>query len=250
MTNAPRAQLPELLSGLHNIIECELGIARSAISHGGTKGDVSEGRWTDMLAKYLPARYAVSKAFVIDSNNQCSDQIDVVVHDRQYSPFVFTMGTAHYVPAESVYAVFEVKQDLSKELLSYASDKVASVRRLHRTSMPIYHVDGVSKPKPPQHIIGGLLSLDSTWSPPFGDAFNNALFDGKGDRELDLGCVAKHGLFEIDASTRSKPQVVVSQTRAPLASFLLRLIARLQSMATVPSLDVMAYARWANKLES
>lgn len=248
MTPAPKAQLPDLLEGLHKSIENELGIARAVIGHSGTKGDVSEGRWTDMLAKYLPARYAVSKAFVIDSSNQCSDQIDVVVHDRQYSPFVFTMGTAHYVPAESVYAVFEVKQELSKEQLSYASDKVASVRRLHRTSVPIHHVDGVSKPKPPQHIIGGLLCLDSTWSPPFGDAFTDALFDGKGDRQLDLGCVAKYGLFEFDAGNPAKPHVVVNETRAPLASFLLRLIARLQSMATVPCLDVMAYARWANKL--
>lgn len=244
MTDAPRSQLPELLSGLHNVLECELGIARSSIGHSGTKGDVSEGRWTDMLAKYLPARYAVNKAFVIDSNNQCSDQIDVVVHDRQYSPFVFTMGTAHYVPAESVYAVFEVKQELSKEQLNYASDKVASVRRLHRTSVPIHHVDGVSKPKPPQHIIGGLLCLDSSWTPPFGDPFRAAVLDCKDDGALDIGCVAKHGLFEVDPKAR---QVVLSQTAAPLASFLLHLIARLQRMATVPCLDVMAYAKWASK---
>jgi hypothetical protein len=39
-----------------------------------------------------------------------------------------------YIPAESVYAVFEVKQDV-KGNIDYAAQKVESVRRLKRTSI-------------------------------------------------------------------------------------------------------------------
>ena len=39
-----------------------------------------------------------------------------------------------YIPAESVYAVFEVKQDV-KGYIDYAAQKVESVRRLKRTSI-------------------------------------------------------------------------------------------------------------------
>jgi hypothetical protein len=164
-----RAQLPTLLKGLHKLLATELGIARDVVTHPGTKGDVSEGRWIEMLQNHLPARYQVSKAFVIDSKNECSDQIDIVIHDRQYSPFVLKYDSALYVPAESVYAAFEVKQEMSGGEVEYAAKKMESIRRLHRTSIPIPHAGGTYPPKTPQHILGGLLCLRSSWSPPFGD---------------------------------------------------------------------------------
>lgn len=39
-----------------------------------------------------------------------------------------------YIPAESVYAVFEVKQDVEGHI-EYAAKKVESVRKLKRTSI-------------------------------------------------------------------------------------------------------------------
>ena len=42
-----------------------------------------------------------------------SEQIDVVVFDRQYSPFIFNYEGQTIIPAESVYAVFEAKQTVN-----------------------------------------------------------------------------------------------------------------------------------------
>lgn len=244
MTDSTRAQLPVLLTGLHKLLANELGIARTVVAHSGTKGDVSEGRWIQMLQHHLPTRYQVSKAFVIDSKNQCSDQIDIVIHDRQYSPFVLKFDSALYVPAESVYAVFEVKQEMSAGMIEYAAAKVASVRNLHRTSIPIPHAGGTYSAKPPQYILGGLLSLQSSWTPPFGKAFESAIEGETGGGCLDLGCAAENGVFQVDYPESGTPLITVQETDGPLAYFLLRLIAKLQSMATVPCLDVMAYAGW------
>lgn len=247
MTDSARAQLPSLLRGLHELLANELGIARTVVPHSGTKGDLSEGRWIQMLQHHLPARYQVSKAFVIDSENQCSDQIDIVIHDRQYSPFVLKFDSALYVPAESVYAVFEVKQEMSGDEIKYASTKIASVRRLHRTSIPIPHAGGTYAAKPPQYIIGGLLCLCSSWSPPFGDSFETAVTGVPEQFGLDIGCAAQHGVFEIEYPQKEPPRIAIQVNTGPLAYFLLRLIARLQCVATVPCLDVMAYARWLDK---
>ncbi len=244
MTESTRAQLPTLLKGLHDLLANELGIARTVVAHSGTKGDLSEGRWIQMLQHHLPARYQVSKAFVIDSENRCSDQIDIVIHDRQYSPFVLKFDSALYVPAESVYAVFEVKQEMSGDEIKYAAEKIASVRRLHRTSIPIPHAGGVYPAKPPQYITGGLLCLRSSWSPPFGDAFEKAIAGVAEEGRLEIGCAAQDGVFEIEYPEKEPPRVSLHTNAGPLAYFLLRLIARLQCMATVPCLDVMAYARW------
>jgi hypothetical protein len=244
MTNSKTAQLPILLKGLHDRLVNELGLARTMVSHPSTKGELSENYWIAMLRNHLPARYQVSKAFVVDSRNRLSDQIDVVIHDRQYSPFVLNLNGALYVPAESVYAIFEVKQEMSADEIAYAADKIASVRCLHRTSMPIPHAGGTFDPKPPQHIIGGLLCLCSSWRPPFGDSFGRAIAGVQEQGRLDLGCAAENGVFEVNYSSAESPRIVHHLNSSTLAFFLLRLIAQLQSMATVPCLDVMAYAQW------
>jgi hypothetical protein len=151
--------LGHLFTSLHRKIDTELNVARKAISHPGTKGDTSESVWIGLLTTYLPSRYRVCGAHVVDSEGVFSDQIDVVIFDRQYSPFVFDFLGAKVVPAESVYAVFEAKQSISAANIDYAREKLASVRKLHRTSVPIPTANGIASPTPPKHIIGGLLTL-------------------------------------------------------------------------------------------
>jgi hypothetical protein len=187
--------LDVLLSSLHDDIHQRLTTARRSFSHPGTKGDASESIWLDLLQKYLPERYRCEKAHVCDSHGNFSDQIDVVVFDRQYSPFIFNYQDELIIPAESVYAVFEAKQEISASLIEYAQTKVASVRNLHRTSLPIPHAGGTYPPKPLINIIGGILTLESGWSPPLGEPMMKALNASVVNGHLDLGCVAAHGAF-------------------------------------------------------
>lgn len=232
--------LQKLLSGLHDDIQQKLSTVRATLGHPGTKGDASEQVWLELLQTYLPKRYSAATAHVVDSNGAFSDQIDVVVFDRQYSPFIFSYQGATIIPAESVYAVFEAKQAINAGQVAYAQDKVASVRRLHRTSLPIPHAGGVYPAKPLQHILGGLLTFDSDWSPGLGDPLINALAAGVDDRRLDLGCAAAHGLFGCGPDGCG----LITPIAKPATAFLFELIARLQENATVPMIDVRAYARW------
>ena len=232
--------LPLLLAGLHDDIEHRLKTARQSFCHPGTKGDASEAVWRELLQRYLPMRYQAETAHVVDSNGAFSEQIDVVVFDRQYSPFIFHFGGQIIIPAESVYAVFEAKQALSAGHVAYARQKVASVRRLHRTSLPIPHAGGTYPAKPLTHILGGLLTFESDWTPAMGQPLTDALSGGSDDSRLDLGCVAAQGTFSCD---RAGCHTVVPQGK-PATAFLLELIARLQDSATVPMIDVRAYAKW------
>lgn len=229
-----------LLAGLHDEVQQKLAISRSAFGHAVTKGDASETVWLELLERYLPERYAVRRAAVVDSEGSFSDQIDVVIFDRQYSPFIFTFQGQNVVPAESVYAVFEAKQAINAEQVGYAQKKVASVRRLVRTSLPIPHAGGVYPPKEPQHIIGGLVAFESDWKPCLGEPLRKALLtDATG--VLDLGCVAAHGVFFRDVANADYEMVPEGK---PATAFLLELIARLQEIATVPMIDIRAYSRW------
>jgi hypothetical protein len=236
--------LSQLLASLHDDIQQRLEIVRKSLNHPGTKGEASENVWLELLQTYLPRRYEAAKAHVVDSRGVFSDQIDVVVFDRQYSPLIFNYEGQTIIPAESVYAVFEAKQTVSAALVRYAQEKVASVRRLHRTSLPIPFVQGVYPEKPLIPIYGGLLAFESEWSPGLGQPFLDALSGGNTDGRLDLGCVAAHGYFSLDKKTDSYE---LSSGGKPATAFLFKLISELQSSGTVPMIDVQAYAQWLSK---
>lgn len=232
--------LKTILGNLHEEIQSNLSRARSSIGHPGEKGDVSEDIWLELFQEYLPARYHALKAHVVDSEGTFSDQIDVVIFDRQYSPFIHKFQNSTVIPAESVYAVFEAKQTMNVGLVNYSHKKIASVRELNRTSLPIPHAGGEYPAKPPFHIIGGLLCLESDWNPPFGDSFHDSVNDGS-NGSFDLGCVAAHGFFYRDMKSS---QYIVDMERKPATGFLFKLISQLQLAATVPMIDVEAYSKW------
>ncbi|EHU2434056.1 MULTISPECIES: DUF6602 domain-containing protein [Acinetobacter] len=238
--------LSVLLASLHDDIQHRLETARKSFSHPGTKGDASEEVWLQMLKTYLPQRYQADKAFVVDSTGTFSEQIDVVIYDRQYSPFIFQYQGQIIVPAESVYAIFEAKQTINAKYVEYARQKVASVRKLQRTSLPIPYAKGTYPPKPLIPIIGGILTLESDWTPCCGDALWKALGDGNGSNEdhLEIGCVAAHGHF-IWEPTNGKYEF--TQEGKPATAFLFKLISMLQFSGTVPMIDVNAYAEWLSK---
>jgi hypothetical protein len=227
--------LETLLSSLHDDIQQRLARVRQSFNHPGTKGDASENVWISLLDTYLPKRYQAAKAHVVDSLGNFSQQIDVVIFDRQYSPFIFTYESQTIIPAESVYAVFEAKQTADAGLVTYAQDKIASVRRLHRTSLPIPYAKGVYPAKPLIPILGGLLTLESSWTPALGASFANALAADVGDGRLDIGCVASHGHFFFDQKTSIHRMVSEGK---PATAFLFKLISQLQFSGTVPMIDI------------
>ena len=236
--------LSDLFANLHEDIQVRLTCSRSSFNHSGVKGDASENVWLSLLQTYLPERYRVEKAHAVDSRGGFSDQLDIVVFDRQYSPFIFNFEKQLIIPAESIYAVFEAKQTVNAKQVSYAQDKVASVRRLHRTSLPIPHAGGTFSAKPPIPILGGILALESDWSPALGNSFDKALDVGSGDQRLNIGCVAAHGHFQYD--DKNACYKICNEAKAATA-FLFALISRLQFSGTVPMIDINAYGDWLIK---
>lgn len=228
--------LAALFADFHEKIQSELATARK-LGHPTDKGDASEQVWIDVLTHYLPRRYEARKGFVVDSRGVFSQQIDVIIHDRQYSPFVFTFKGTDVVPAESVYAVFEAKQELTGDYIRYASEKAASVRRLHRTSLSAETINGPSRAKPLHHILSGIVTLSAAWKPPVGDTLVDHLGRHLGDSALDIGCIADAGWF-----TRCADGFELHTNDKAATCFLFELIAQLQAIGTAPMLDIRAYA--------
>jgi len=233
--------LSKLLEGLHDDIHQRLETSRKTFAHASTKGDASENVWLDLFQKYLPKRYQAEKAHVVDCKGMFSQQMDVVVFDRQYSPFIFNYENQLIVPAESVYAVFEAKQSIDAGYVDYAQKKVQSVRNLHRTSLPIPHAGGTYPAKPPVKIFGGILSFESEWSPAMGIPLKEALLEDEGC--LSFGCIAAKGYFHYDEHLKEYNFFIGGK---PATAFLFKLISELQFSGTVPMIDVLSYSKWLN----
>jgi len=227
--------------GKQKELRAALETGREVPTHPGVIGDGSELRWKEMLMAFLPKRYQVSKGFVVDSVGWRSEQIDIIIHDHTFSPLLWEIGGHVYIPAESVYAVFEVKQDLNLAHITAAARKAASMRRRERTRGEFGWLKGTDK-KELFPVLAGLLTADSEWQPAFGDPFYRALGDLSDAEHLDLGCALTQGSWDLDDHTNPR-SVQLSVPDAALISFCMNLLHRLQKLGTVGGIDYKAYER-------
>lgn len=234
--------LHDLFMDLQKEMTTVLSTGRSVITHPTSKGDDSEINWQEWLEKYLPERYKVGKAFVIDSKDMISEQIDLVIYDRQYSPFLLNRAGATYIPAESVYAVFEVKQILDRKTILYAGKKAASVKKLYRTSAQIQHAGGIYPPRTPIPILTGILTLDTNWKKMFSKPFENALNKLSELERLDLVCSLEKGAAEIKYNSH-EVEISKSEKDNALVFLFLKLLARLQDVGTCSAIEFPEYIK-------
>lgn len=233
-----------LFGALQAEMEATLATA-SVLEHPDAKGDQSELNWVKLLKDHLPRRYLViSKAKAIDHRGQTSDEIDLLVVDQQYSPFVFHTMARTYVPAESVYAAFEAKQDLDRGQVLYAAEKIASVRTLERTSATVTHAGGSFSPRAPFEIIGGLLTTRAGWKPGMSEPFKTALADQVSEGRLDIGCTISEGGWTATYDKDGQPAVARSDSAEAVMFFMLTLLGILQRLGTVTALDFEKWKAW------
>ena len=253
--------LSALFRGMQGQMQSQLSTNREFIHHPGSKGDALENAWIEWLQNYLPNRYSVDKAIVIDYQGNTSDQIDVVIYDNWFTPFIFNQNGFKYIPAEGVYAVFEVKPDIQGNVgdinyIKYAGQKIASVRKLDRTSTSMINSGQKLPARPLTKIIGGILTTTNSFTHTNNDTIQkhiNSLTDLEG---IDLGCIVDYGSFfvqyqgeedtneRIDFSkrihdyyhNRTFQSLVFSQPENSLIPFFMQLTRYLQQ-----AIDLQAY---------
>ena len=220
-----------------------LSSTSTSVVHPRTKGDASEYQWLTWLKTYLPKRYEVTSGFVIDSASYISEQQDIIIYDRQYTPYLLNRDGIIYIPAESIYAIIEVKQKLGKRYLKYASDKIRSVRQLARKTTCVRTIDGVKKPTALFRIIGGFVCLKSGWV----DGINSknlkkVLKEIDADGRIDVGCCLESGSFIVEYDEDSLT-IKRSDNRGALTFFFIKLISWLQRLGTAPPIDFESYTK-------
>lgn len=141
-----------------------------------------------------------------------------------------------------MYAVFEVKQELNKTNIEYAGNKIASVRKLRRTSAPITYSTGVKPAKPLHNIIGGILTTRTEWKSPIDEVLRSNLCGLGIDNRIDLICCLKDSSFCIEYLS-DKITLHKNTQNEVLIYVFLELLLLLQKIGTVPAIDLLQYAK-------
>ena len=78
--------------------------------HGPTTGSFREEIWAGLFGQILPKKFVIEQsAFIIDSEEGISKEIDLVIMDEMYTPYIFRYGKLKFIPIEAVAAVVECK---------------------------------------------------------------------------------------------------------------------------------------------
>lgn len=225
---------------------------RLKLKHPVTQGDHSEYAWIEFLRSFLPSKFSVDKGFVYDSKGQVSKQIDIIIYDSLYTPLIFKTSSGEaYVTSESVYAIFEVKQNVDGKNIKAANEKINSVKNLYRTSRDIM-VGGDKKPGREAEslkIIGGILSTGNKFE---GDnnkgVLKETLIDHlKTNTGIDLGCSAMDYTFIVGEDSnglRDVDNMIFTDDRNKIIiNFFYIIIDELYKRGTVPAADIRKYGK-------
>ncbi|WP_110953484.1 DUF6602 domain-containing protein [Anaerosinus massiliensis] len=86
------------------------------VEHGPTIGSFREDLWEEMFRQIIPKKFVIEKSvFIIDSNGKVSNEVDLVIFDETYTPYIFRYGRLKFIPIEAVAVVIECKSTSVKK---------------------------------------------------------------------------------------------------------------------------------------
>ncbi len=86
-----------------------------AVNHSLSKGEEREEALIKFISENLPKTFSVVKGEVVDLDNSCSPQMDIMVYDNSRNiPFYDSNGKYYILPAEALLASIEIKSLLNK----------------------------------------------------------------------------------------------------------------------------------------
>ena len=101
-------------------------------THRPTIGENREELVADFLKNYLPRRFHVTTGLILASNNEFSNQADIIVVDAENNGPLYPGSSNQIWLVESVYSLIEVKTDFSPKDISDSIKKCRRFKTLPR----------------------------------------------------------------------------------------------------------------------
>lgn len=112
------------------------------IDHGTTSGSNREYVWKNLFERIIPKKFNIDRSvFIMDSVGNISKEVDLVIYDEQYTPYIFRYGTIKFIPIEAVAAVIECKSRSAKG--DDLSRWLESINKLSTGTNSIVRINGL-----------------------------------------------------------------------------------------------------------
>lgn len=105
-------------------------------NHPLTSGTNREEIWRNFFERIVPKKFSIARSvFIIDSNGECSKEVDLAIYDEDYTPYIFNYGVIKFIPIEAVAAVIQCKsENLGKKNLE---EWVGSIEKLKTSNKSV-----------------------------------------------------------------------------------------------------------------
>jgi len=97
-----------------------------------------------LLKNKLPQLYNVSQGHIVDSDQNVSGQLDIIITDKSAPVFAQSDDNTQYVLYESVYAIGEIKTAYNKGDIDVFQESVERIKAFHREKTPVNYISGVT----------------------------------------------------------------------------------------------------------
>jgi hypothetical protein len=129
-SKSAESRFARILQGTAQSLDVEFQHLTSQITHPGAKGSAREKTLIrELLRKYLPARFGLTRGEIVSSNDEVSAECDAIIYDALESPALYTNEDYQIVPVEAVYAVIEVKSHLDSDELEKTFKNFQKIKR-------------------------------------------------------------------------------------------------------------------------
>jgi hypothetical protein len=160
---------------------------QTQIKHMGERGSEREAVLKSFLSTYLPTRYGISSGEILDTEGRTSHQCDLIIYDHTNCPLLLAGKKVQIFPAESVFAVIEVKSVLSIKEIKDSAMKIRDLKNLTRENGPIP---------------GIIFAYKSGWKK---EPIKRTVIElqkhyrqFQGHQFVDLICILNHGVIALD----------------------------------------------------
>jgi len=103
------------------------------VNHALETGLSNEEILRDSLREILPSKYGVAKGKIVNASGAMSRQCDIILYDVLNCPNIFVDSNKNQIlPIEGVYAIIEVKTQLTHAKLAESFENICSSKNLAR----------------------------------------------------------------------------------------------------------------------
>jgi hypothetical protein len=197
------------------------------ITHRGAKGKVRELEiLKEYLSKYVPGNIGIANGEIISVEGHTSSETDIVLYEKNSTPYLLKKEGYQIFPIECVYAVIEVKSHIDKGQLIDAFKKINYAKKMPKKAYeaqkgPVVNSTTIYDREWPYFpTIGLIIGFDSIDLKTLRDHYVSLAASESCEHRIDSIWVLKKGmiinyntssgLIELAPSKKTVPRAILS----------------------------------------